>query len=72
MVRKEYYTGALPRTPPGRCPSWTHACGSGLMWQINNSPLFLGEKANPSIISLLARRLKAASPDAKHPGKARE
>ena len=54
--------------PPGPCP-----CGYFLSQLNCNFPLFYEEKT-PRLAAavLLARRLKAANPDAQHPGKAEE
>jgi hypothetical protein len=41
-----------------------------LLPQTNSFPPLLGENGQESCCLLLARRLKAANPDAVHPGKA--
>ena len=49
-----------------------HTCGISLLPQTNSFPPLPGENGQESCFLLLARRLKAANPDAAHPGKAGE
>ena len=50
----------------------TLSCGYYLIGRIDNFPLMLGRNVQLDDFVLLARPLKAAIPDAVHPGKAGE
>ena len=61
-----------PQTPRQGMIPCTLSCGYYLIGRIDNFPLMLGRNVQLDDFVLLARPLKAAIPDAVHPGTAGE